>query len=238
MHTTQGVEIIHRGKVPKPHLSASALAQEKASGRACDRAAKHDNGMDRCWLKGSMGDALHAVLCAAGSTSAGCCGRSCVWVFRSALCACSMTVETGLRRDYKRSLRRRAANPMKDRAGLDVAVNFGGPTSPLELTEYIPRSRLCTSTTAFTRRISDLSACSGVCCVAGPAHAGILKASPRCSTAQHMRRSGGNGHHGAPVAPALGQAAAQRLMGSCLGVRVFMAAASTVLAPITSRLRR
>ena len=33
----------------------------------------------------------------------------------------------------------------------------------------------------------DLSACSGVCCVAGPAHAGILKASPRCSTAQHMR---------------------------------------------------
>ncbi len=27
---------------------------------------KHDNGMDRCWLKGQTGDALHAVLCAAG----------------------------------------------------------------------------------------------------------------------------------------------------------------------------
>ena len=27
---------------------------------------KHDNAMDRCWLQGATGDALHAVLCAAG----------------------------------------------------------------------------------------------------------------------------------------------------------------------------
>ena len=27
---------------------------------------KHDNGMDRCWLQGQTGDALHAVLCAGG----------------------------------------------------------------------------------------------------------------------------------------------------------------------------
>jgi len=27
---------------------------------------KHDNAMDRCWLLGQTGDALHAVLCAAG----------------------------------------------------------------------------------------------------------------------------------------------------------------------------
>ena len=27
---------------------------------------KHDNAMDRCWFKGATGDALHAVLCAAG----------------------------------------------------------------------------------------------------------------------------------------------------------------------------
>ncbi|MFG6432245.1 transposase, partial [Roseateles sp. LYH14W] len=27
---------------------------------------KQDHGMQRCWLKGSEGDALHAVLCAAG----------------------------------------------------------------------------------------------------------------------------------------------------------------------------
>jgi IS5 family transposase len=27
---------------------------------------KQDHGMRRCWLKGSEGDALHAVLCAAG----------------------------------------------------------------------------------------------------------------------------------------------------------------------------
>ena len=28
--------------------------------------AKADHRMDRCWLKGAEGDALHAVLCAAG----------------------------------------------------------------------------------------------------------------------------------------------------------------------------
>jgi IS5 family transposase len=27
---------------------------------------KHDHGLQRCWLKGSEGDALHTVLCAAG----------------------------------------------------------------------------------------------------------------------------------------------------------------------------
>src|ERR1700675_2831922 len=27
---------------------------------------KQDHGMQRCWLKGQTGDALHAVLCAAG----------------------------------------------------------------------------------------------------------------------------------------------------------------------------
>lgn len=27
---------------------------------------KHDNGMIRCYLKGSVGDALHAISCAAG----------------------------------------------------------------------------------------------------------------------------------------------------------------------------
>jgi len=32
---------------------------------------KHDNGMDRCWLKGQTGDALHAVLCAMPSHGSG-----------------------------------------------------------------------------------------------------------------------------------------------------------------------
>ncbi|MCL2344387.1 MAG: IS5/IS1182 family transposase, partial [Desulfobulbus sp.] len=27
---------------------------------------KQDNALDRCWLKGQTGDAVHAVLCAAG----------------------------------------------------------------------------------------------------------------------------------------------------------------------------
>ena len=33
--------------------------------------AKADHRMDRCWLKGSEGAALHAVLCAAGFTLRG-----------------------------------------------------------------------------------------------------------------------------------------------------------------------
>ncbi len=28
--------------------------------------AKSDNRMDRCWLQGALGDALHALSCAAG----------------------------------------------------------------------------------------------------------------------------------------------------------------------------
>ena len=36
-------------------------AQEPAIGHL-----KSDNRMDRCWLPGSLGDALHTVLCAAG----------------------------------------------------------------------------------------------------------------------------------------------------------------------------
>lgn len=43
--------------------------------------------MRRCWLKGSEGNALHAVLCAAGFTSAGCCGLSSAWACGSFACS-------------------------------------------------------------------------------------------------------------------------------------------------------
>jgi len=60
------VQVIHRGR----HKSLTALQRKWLKRRqAIEPAighAKHDNGMDRCWLKGSEGDALHAVLCAAG----------------------------------------------------------------------------------------------------------------------------------------------------------------------------
>jgi IS5 family transposase len=61
-----GVEIIHRGKVksltkPQRRWLKRRQAVEPAIGHL-----KSDNAMDRCWLKVQTGDALHAVLCAAG----------------------------------------------------------------------------------------------------------------------------------------------------------------------------
>ena len=60
------VELIHRGK----YKTLTALQRKWLKRRQAIEPAightKHDNGMDRCWLKGRDGDALHAVLCAAG----------------------------------------------------------------------------------------------------------------------------------------------------------------------------
>jgi IS5 family transposase len=61
-----GVEIIHRGKakslsVPQRRWLKRRQAVEPVIGHL-----KADHRMDRCWLAGATGDALHAVLCAAG----------------------------------------------------------------------------------------------------------------------------------------------------------------------------
>jgi IS5 family transposase len=61
-----GVEILHRGKYksltqPQRRWLKRRQAIEPAIGHL-----KSDNRMDRCWLQGATGDALHAVLCAAG----------------------------------------------------------------------------------------------------------------------------------------------------------------------------
>ena len=60
------VEIIHRGKYksltkPQRRWLKRRQAVEPAIGHL-----KSDHRMDRCWLQGKLGDALHAVLCAAG----------------------------------------------------------------------------------------------------------------------------------------------------------------------------
>ena len=60
------VQIIHRGKYksltkPQRRWLKRRQAVEPAIGHL-----KSDHRMDRCWLKGQLGDALHAVLCAAG----------------------------------------------------------------------------------------------------------------------------------------------------------------------------
>ncbi|WP_366925696.1 transposase, partial [uncultured Nitrosomonas sp.] len=60
------VNIIHRGKyqsltIPQRRWLKRRQAVEPAIGHL-----KSDHRMDRCWLQGKLGDALHAVLCAAG----------------------------------------------------------------------------------------------------------------------------------------------------------------------------
>jgi IS5 family transposase len=61
-----GVEIIHRGK----HKTLSALKKRLLKRRQAIEPlighTKADHRMDRCWLQGATGDALHAISCAAG----------------------------------------------------------------------------------------------------------------------------------------------------------------------------
>ncbi len=61
-----GVEIIHRGKFksltnPQRRWLRRPQGIEPAIGHL-----KQDHRMNRCWLSGAIGDALHTVLCAAG----------------------------------------------------------------------------------------------------------------------------------------------------------------------------
>lgn len=61
-----GVEIIHRGK----YKTLTALQRRWLKRRQAIEPmighTKSDHRMDRCWLKGAIGDALHAISCAAG----------------------------------------------------------------------------------------------------------------------------------------------------------------------------
>jgi transposase, IS5 family len=60
------VEVVHRGRI----RSMSARQQRQLKRRQAIEPAighvKHDNRMIRCYLHGSIGDALHAISCAAG----------------------------------------------------------------------------------------------------------------------------------------------------------------------------
>jgi IS5 family transposase len=64
--TVAPVQLIHRGKLKRlTKLQRRWLRRRQAIEPAIGH-AKHDHGLQRCWLKGSEGDALHTVLCAAG----------------------------------------------------------------------------------------------------------------------------------------------------------------------------
>lgn len=61
-----GVEIFHRGKARSLSLRQRRWLKRRQAIEPAIGHLKLDHRMDRCWLRGSTGDALHAVLCAAG----------------------------------------------------------------------------------------------------------------------------------------------------------------------------
>lgn len=60
------VQIVHRGKARRLTDEQRRWLKRRQAVEPAIGHAKQDHGMRRCWLKGSQGDALHAVLCAAG----------------------------------------------------------------------------------------------------------------------------------------------------------------------------
>ncbi len=61
-----GVQIIHRGKLKSLSDHEKRLLWRRQAIEPLIGHTKADHGMDRCWLQGAMGDALHALSCAAG----------------------------------------------------------------------------------------------------------------------------------------------------------------------------
>jgi transposase, IS5 family len=60
------VQIICRGKFASLNAQHKRGLKRRQAIEPAIGHTKHDNRMERCWLKGATGDALHAVLCAAG----------------------------------------------------------------------------------------------------------------------------------------------------------------------------
>ena len=60
------VQIIHRGKFKSLDTQQRRWLKRRQAIEPAIGHTKSDHRMDRCWLSGSSGDALHAVLCAAG----------------------------------------------------------------------------------------------------------------------------------------------------------------------------
>ena len=60
-----GVEIIHRGRYKSLTSEQRRLLKRRQAIEPMIGHTKSDNRMDRCWLQGAIGDALHALSCAA-----------------------------------------------------------------------------------------------------------------------------------------------------------------------------
>lgn len=65
-HDNPGVQIIHRGKYRSLTVQQRRWLKRRQAVEPTIGHLKVDHRMDRCWLQGASGDALHAVLCAAG----------------------------------------------------------------------------------------------------------------------------------------------------------------------------
>ena len=61
-----GMEIIHRGKIKRLNRQQKKWLRRRQAVEPAIGHLKSDHRMDRCWLQGAVGDALHAVSCAAG----------------------------------------------------------------------------------------------------------------------------------------------------------------------------
>ena len=61
-----GVEIIHRGRYKSLTSEQKRWLKRRQAIEPMIGHTKSDNRMDRCWLQGAIGDALHALSCAAG----------------------------------------------------------------------------------------------------------------------------------------------------------------------------
>ena len=61
-----GVQIIHRGKYKSLSDHEKRLLKRRQAIEPLIGHTKADHRMDRCWLQGAMGGALHALSCAAG----------------------------------------------------------------------------------------------------------------------------------------------------------------------------
>ena len=61
-----GIEIIHRGRYKSLSKQQRRWLRRRQSIEPLIGHTKSDHRMERCWLKGALGDALHALSCAAG----------------------------------------------------------------------------------------------------------------------------------------------------------------------------
>jgi IS5 family transposase len=65
-HDNPQVQIIHRGKFKSLTPQQRRWLKRRQAVEPAIGHLKNDHRMERCWLQGALGDALHAVLCAAG----------------------------------------------------------------------------------------------------------------------------------------------------------------------------